>query len=90
MKPLKTGLLTLICLLGIIPSAIAQDTVGKITLHGIKKNGAATFTGAAPKGFNYSSAPRVQRHPDLIAASAYIRSLRSFGDVFAVIPQSPR
>jgi hypothetical protein len=68
MKPLKTGLLTLICLLGIIPSAIAQDTVGKITLHGIKKNGAATFTGAAPKGFNYSSAPRVQRHPDLIAA----------------------
>ena len=68
MKALKTGLLALMFFLGMIPSAMAQDTVGKVTLHGMKKNGTTTFTGATPMGFDYSSKPKVQRHPDLIAA----------------------
>lgn len=68
MKAPKTGLLALMFFLGMIPSAMAQDTVGKVTLHGMKKNGTATFTGATPMGFDYSSKPKVQRHPDLIAA----------------------
>ena len=68
MRTAKTGLLTLFFVLGMLPSAMAQNTVGKITLHGLKKTGMTAISGAAPVGFSYTSKPRVQPHPDLVAA----------------------
>jgi hypothetical protein len=68
MKISQARLLTLIFVLGIMPGAFAQNTLGKTTLHTIKKIGTAHMGGAGGSLYNSTSRPRVQPDRDLVIA----------------------
>jgi hypothetical protein len=68
MRISQTRFLTLIFVLGMMPSAIAQNTVGKSTIHPFKKVGTAHMGGAGGSLFNSNSRPRIQPDRDLVIA----------------------
>ena len=68
MRTSKNGSVMLLLVLGMLPSAMAQTTVGKTTLGGLKMAGTTAISGASPVIFSSISKPRVQPHPDLVAA----------------------
>jgi hypothetical protein len=68
MKISQARLLALIFVLGAMPGAFAQDTVGRTTFHTIKKIGTAHMGGVGSSLFNSTSRPRVQPDRDLVIA----------------------
>jgi hypothetical protein len=56
----KAKLLTLALALGMLPNAMAQNTVGKITLGGSKKVGMSAISGGLPASFSSISKVRLQ------------------------------
>jgi hypothetical protein len=54
--------------LGIVSTAMAQSSTGKINFHGVKKLGTTSLASAARSSFLAASAARPQPHPDLVGA----------------------
>jgi hypothetical protein len=59
-----TRSLTLMLALGMIPSAIAQNTLGKTTIHSLKKVGTAHMGGVGGSLYNSTTRPRIQPDRD--------------------------
>jgi hypothetical protein len=68
MRIFKPGFLMLLLALGMGSSAIAQTTVGKSTLGGLKKEGATSISGAPLASLASGSQPRMKVLHDLVAA----------------------
>jgi hypothetical protein len=64
MRISTTRFLTLIFVLGMMPSAIAQNSVGKTTIHSFKKMGTAHMGGVGGSLYNSTARPRVQPDRD--------------------------
>jgi hypothetical protein len=68
MRLSMTRSLTLILALGMIPSAIAQNTLGKTTIHPLKKVGTAHMGGVGGSLYNSTVRHRIQPdHDDLVS-----------------------